>query len=121
MQANRKKIKLKTGREVTIRALGMLTLRNLRGTLPIAARDEHHPMPAEEEDTTENYNRGIDFVCAECVDPNFTNTLEPAADEVSVDDLSVGEFTELAEAIKQLSGIDGGSDPVVPLSGTTKA
>ncbi len=121
MEPNRKQVKLKSGREVTIKALGMLTLRNLRGNLPIVARDESTPDLTEATDSGDDVDRGIDFVCAGCVEPNYVNAMEAGDGEVSVDDLSIGEFSELALAIKEISGIEEAGEDVRPLSRTGKA
>lgn len=121
MKANMKELTLESGRKVTIKALGMLTLRNLRGHLPVVARDESTPDAPDAVGSEDEVDRGINFVCAACVKPNFVNTLEPADGETSVDELSISEFSELAMAIKRLSGIDDKDDKVVPLSRTGKA
>lgn len=123
MEANRKEITLKSSRKVTIKALGMLTLRNLRGHLPIAARDESTSDIAAEapRDEDADIDTAIDLVIAGCVDPVFVNTLTPDNGSVSIDDLSVGEFVELGAAINEFSGLTEVSQDIGPLSRTGKA
>ncbi len=124
MQANRKKVTLQSGREVTIKALGMLTLRNLRGTLPIAARDGMEADAQAVSDAAEDdakIDSAIELVIAGCAEPNFVNTLTPENGSVSIDDLSVGEFVELGALINDFSGLTKGVEAVAPLSRAGKA
>lgn len=113
-------VKLPSGLVVTIKKPGPLALRSLYGSLPI--------LPAEMEATSTTddprlkdqgfqIDAAIKLVCACSVKPRLSEP--PLADgEMSIDDLSIDDFSKLAEAVNSFSGLTQLGDKTGPLSET---